>query len=65
MRIFVANKTMNGGVTIDMIVHKGQMFYVDMVEDLPFHNTDLEQVKEFWQELTLYNNYGQIRLVKK
>lgn len=67
MRIFRAKKDIipiGKLVSEATIIYKGTLFHVDMQDDLP-GKLDPELFKEAWQELELYNNYGQVKLTPK
>ena len=65
MRLFRPKKTMNIGITTDLVIFKGQLFFVDTYLDLPANFSTPEVLKENWEELELHNNYGTVKLVQK
>lgn len=63
MRMFRARKKLNLGILESIVIFKGQMFFLDDMTELPGYTVDT--VLDDWQELTLYNNFGQIHLTPK
>jgi hypothetical protein len=65
MRLYRARNTLNIGQTIDMLIFKGQLFFVDSYLDLPNNPKNQQETISDWEELELKNNYGTIQIVKK
>lgn len=64
-KIFRAKNELNVGSYNETkeTVHKGQLFYVDELFDLP--GFDEKNYKNDWEELHLFNNFSQIQLRTK
>jgi hypothetical protein len=66
MRLYRPKKdvAVNNG-TVLATVFKGQLFFVDGQSDLPAHNDTPEALKEWWEEISITNHYGYIKIQAK